>query len=56
MAALHLLDRFPGEIVVLGVQPGSTEWGTELTPQVRLAIPALLDCAITQLQTWDAGV
>jgi hydrogenase maturation protease len=53
MIALHLLGKCPDEIVVFGVQPGSTEWGTDLTPAVRLAIPALIDCAIDQLQTWD---
>jgi hydrogenase maturation protease len=54
MVALRLLGKYPGEIVVLGVQPGSTDWGTELTPRVRLAIPGLIGCAITQLQTWYA--
>jgi len=54
MVALHLLGKYPGEIVVLGVQPSSTDWGTELTPPVRIAIPALIDCAIAQLQSWDA--
>ncbi len=56
MVALHLLGESPGEIVVLGVQPGSTEWGVELTPSVQRAMPSLIDCAIAQLATWDAGL
>jgi hydrogenase maturation protease len=54
MVALHLLGECPGEIVVLGVQPESTEWGVELTPSVQRAIPSLIDCVIAQLETWDA--
>jgi hypothetical protein len=32
MVALHLLSTSPGEIVVLGVHPGSTDYGVPLTP------------------------
>ena len=52
MVALHLLDKQPGEIVILGVQPGSTDWGTELSPAVQSAIPSLVESAIAQLEMW----
>ena len=39
-------------MVVLGVQPVSTEWSAELTPPVRAAMPSLLDLVIAQLQSW----
>ena len=54
MVALHLLDQSPGEIVIFGIQPGSTDWGTEFSPAVHSAIPPLVDCAIAQLEAWAA--
>ncbi len=56
MVALELTDKSPGETVVLGVQPGSTEWGTELTGPVQRAMPSLVDCVVAQLERWcDPG-
>lgn len=52
MVALNLLGESPPELVVLGVQPLSTEWSIELTAPVREALPALLDAAIRQLHIW----
>jgi hydrogenase maturation protease len=53
MIALDLLGEAPGEVVVLGVQPGSTAWGADLTPVVELVIPSLIDCVIAQLRDWE---
>ena len=53
MVALKLLGESPPELVVLGVQPLSTEWSMDLTPPVRDAIPALLDACL--LYTSDAA-
>jgi hydrogenase maturation protease len=52
MVALQLLGDSPGEIVVLGVQPESTDWSAELTPPVERALAPLVDCVIAQLQSW----
>lgn len=52
MVAMNLLGESPEELVVLGVQPLSTEWSTELTPPVRNALGALLDLVVAQLETW----
>ena len=38
--------------MLLGVQPLSTEWGTELTPPVMEALGRLPDLVIEQLQLW----
>ncbi len=35
IAALFLVSAVPQEIVVLGVQPAYTDWGTTLTPERR---------------------
>ncbi len=52
LVALELLGESPEEIVLLGVQPLSTEWGTELTPPVMEALGRLPDLVIEQLQLW----
>jgi hydrogenase maturation protease len=54
MVGLKLLGELPPEMVVLGVQPLSTEWSAELTEPVREAIPALLDAVRQQLLAWEA--
>jgi len=55
MVALKLLGDSPPELVVLGVQPLSTEWSVELTAPVSRALPALLDTVVRQLEVWDAS-
>lgn len=48
VALRFLADRTP-EVVLLGVQPASTEWGTELSPAVAAVLPALADSAVAEL-------
>jgi hydrogenase maturation protease len=55
MVALRLLGESPPELVVLGVQPWSTEWSAELSEPVGQALPALLDAVIGQLAIWEAA-
>jgi len=55
MVALKLLGEPPPELVVLGVQPASTDWSIELTASVREALPALLDAVVRQLEVWNAS-
>lgn len=52
MVAMKLLGEPPEEVVVLGVQPMSTDWGAELMPPVQNALAGLLDVVIAQLATW----
>jgi hydrogenase maturation protease len=52
MVAMKLLGDLPGEVIVFGVQPMSTEWSAELTPAVEKAIGPLLDSVIEQLEAW----
>jgi len=49
LVALRILASQTPEIVLLGVQPASTDWGTELSPAVAAALPALTDAAIAEL-------
>jgi hydrogenase maturation protease len=50
--ALRLLGQEPQEIVLLGVQPGTTELGTLLSKSVESSLPLLVEAAIAQLSQW----
>jgi hypothetical protein len=52
MIALRLLGDTPDELVVIGVQPLSTEWSAELTAPVSAALDRLLEAVIEQLTSW----
>jgi len=52
MGALRLMDAAPEKVVLFGVQPASTDWGTVLTPEVEPAQRALSLAAIEQLAQW----
>ena len=52
MIALKLLDESPGEVVVIGAQPQSTEWSAELTAPLRDSLDELVTVVIQQLQSW----
>lgn len=52
MGALRLIDAAPAEVVLLGVQPAYTGWGTALTPEVDLALQTLMQSALAQLTEW----
>jgi hydrogenase maturation protease len=54
LVALELLGELPEEIVLLGVQPLSTDWSAELTAPVEAALTPLLDAAIDHLAAWSA--
>ncbi|HEV8041461.1 MAG TPA: HyaD/HybD family hydrogenase maturation endopeptidase [Bryobacteraceae bacterium] len=55
LVALELLGELPEEIILLGAQPLSIEWSTELTPPLQAALGPLLDAVIQQLETWRAN-
>ena len=49
---LRLMGAAPKEVVPLGAQPESTDWGTALTPRVDAAENGFLEAAMTQLAKW----
>lgn len=53
LATLPLVSDITREIVLLGAQPASTDWGTELTPPVAAVLEKLVDAAVEQLQMWS---
>ena len=52
LGALCLLDDAPQEIVLLGMQPKSTDWGVTLSPIVDAALNDLVEAALTQIMSW----
>jgi hydrogenase maturation protease len=50
--ALRLLGQEPREIVLLGMQPSTTELGTSLSKTVESSLPLLVEAAIAQLSVW----
>jgi hydrogenase maturation protease len=53
---LRLMDAAPAEIVLLGVQPESTDWGTVLTPPVDAARSELVKAALKQIERWSEEI
>src|SRR5581483_5923943 len=49
MVALELLGETPEEIVLLGIQPQTTEWGTTVSEPVREALHVLPGLVVEQL-------
>lgn len=52
ITALFLVSTGPQDIVVLGVQPANTDWGTTLSSEVEAALVPLVDATLAQLQLW----
>ena len=52
MIALKLLGESPEEVVVIGVQPQSTDWSAELTAPVDDSLDELVALVIAQLESW----
>jgi hydrogenase maturation protease len=51
LVALRVLAKRQPTVVLLGVQPSTTDWGTELSLPVEAAIPPLVDAAINELRS-----
>lgn len=49
LVALRVLARRQPTVVLLGVQPATTDWSTELSPPVAAAMGSLIEAAITEL-------
>ena len=56
LSALQWKGKFPERMVLLGVQPEETGWGTELSARVQAALPVLTQAAINELDRWKREV
>ncbi len=49
---LHLakaLSQSPPQVVIIGVQPKEISWGTDLTPEIRAALPKAVEAVLKEL-------
>jgi len=50
LAVAQLMGHAPGQMVLIGVQPASTEVGTELTPAVAAEFNAMKEAVLCELE------
>jgi hydrogenase maturation protease len=53
LATLQLMGSMPRRVRVVGIQPMSIHLGTELTPAVGAAVPALVRSVVGHLRAWQ---
>ena len=51
LVALRVLAKPLPTVVLLGMQPATTDWGTELSPSVEAAMDSLVEAALTELSS-----
>jgi hydrogenase maturation protease len=49
LVALRMMAQRQPAVVLLGVQPATTDWGTELSPPAAAAMDSLIEAAIAEL-------
>jgi hydrogenase maturation protease len=49
LVAARLVDLYPEEIIVWGVQPARLEWGTELSPEVAAQVDVVVDNILDEI-------
>ncbi len=52
LAAARLLDRYPDQVVLWGVQPAVLDVGLELSPSVAAQVETLAHNVLAELQQW----
>lgn len=49
LVALRLLAQRPPELLLLGIQPETLEWGTRLSPRIEAGLTPLIEAALAEL-------
>jgi hydrogenase maturation protease len=53
LSVAMLMGHAPREMVLVGVQPGSIEMGTELTGEVEAKVESMVNNVLKELRNWD---
>ncbi len=53
IGAARLLDAFPQEICLIGIQPHTIDVGLEMTPLIKGRMKVLMEAVIDKLRDWD---
>ncbi|MZP29714.1 HyaD/HybD family hydrogenase maturation endopeptidase [Heliobacterium undosum] len=56
LALASLRGTLPDQMALVGVQPESLEWGTELSPTVAATLPAVTGAVLELLGRWGVSV
>ncbi len=48
--------KYPDEIAVVGIQPQTLDWGTELSEVVQLSLPTAVKKVLAILEEWEAVI
>jgi hydrogenase maturation protease len=49
LAIARVVNQCPSEVIILGIQPKEISWGTELTPEVRAAVPKVVELVLEEI-------
>jgi hydrogenase maturation protease len=52
LSLLELLDAMPGQLELIGIQPGQQRFAEPLSDEVRRAIPAVIERIIARVREW----
>jgi hydrogenase maturation protease len=52
LGAMNLLDSAPRAVVLLGLQPKSTYWGTTLSPEVEAKLRDIIEAVRSEISNW----
>lgn len=52
LAVARLMGHLPPEMVLIGVQPGSIEMSSELTPEIEAKMDLLVESVLNELAKW----
>ena len=49
LALMDMTGHKPSEIVIIGVEPGTIDWGMELTPRLRARLPKIIEVVMKEI-------
>lgn len=55
LALAHLRNKVPQKMILIGVQPKSLDWGTELTREVAAVVPVIINLIYKEIEKWLAS-
>ena len=56
LALASFQGTLPEQVVLWGLEPGSLEWGLELSTPIAAQIDALVDAAASELHAWGVAL
>jgi len=55
LAIARAVNQCPSEVIILGIQPKEISWGMELTPEVRGAVPKVVELVLEEISDSAEG-